>query len=278
MTETATDRTALLETASLAAAAAAAVHTEHAKPGGIDWTEEKSTSSDYVSSVDVAAQSAALEVIRRRHPTHRILAEEAGGNTSGSGPGEPTWVVDPLDGTTNYLHGHPFYAASVAVWDGEGPLAGAVHAPALGKRWEAVRGGGATEDGRPMAVSGTPDPRRFLVGTGFPFKALNVLETYLTQLGRVLRETSGIRRAGAASIDLAYVANGTLDGFWELLLEPWDVGAGLLLISEAGGLAERLEGGPVDLSTGTVLAASSPEGLAALRAIVLGTDGPRGRA
>jgi myo-inositol-1(or 4)-monophosphatase len=121
-----------------------------------------------------------------------------------------------------------------------------------------------------MAVSAPSDPRRFLVGTGFPFKALEALDAYLAQLGRVLRATSGIRRGGAASVDLAYVANGTLDGFWELFLEPWDVGAGLLLITEAGGCAERLEGGPVDLSTGTVLAACSAESLDALRAIVLG--------
>jgi len=266
--------TELLETASLAAAAAAAVHRSQAGPGGIHWTAEKSSSSDFVSSVDIAAQQAALEVIRDRHPSHRTLAEEDGGDREGSAGGVPTWIVDPLDGTTNYLHGHPFYAASVAVWDAEGPLAGAVHAPVLGKRWEALRGGGATEDGRPLAVSATRDPRRFLVGTGFPFKALHALDSYLAQLARVLRSTSGIRRAGAASVDLAYVASGILDGFWELFLEPWDVGAGILLITEAGGCVSRLEGGPVDLATGTVLAANSPAGLEALRAIVLG-EGPR---
>lgn len=270
MTPPAPAPTDLLETASLAAAAAAAVHLSGAGAGGIEWTAEKSSSSDFVSSVDIAAQQAAVDVIRGRHPHHRILAEEEGGDMEGSGHGVPTWVVDPLDGTTNYLHGHPFHAASVAVWDTDGPLAGAVHARALGKRWEAVRGGGATEDGRPMAVSATEDPRRFLVGTGFPFKALNDLDSYLAQLARVLRGTAGIRRAGAASMDLAYVASGILDGFWELFLEPWDVGAGILLITEAGGCVERLAGGPVDLATGTVLAANSPEGLQALRAVVLG--------
>ena len=213
-------------------------------------------------------------MISDRHPTHHILAEEEGGTATGAG-GEPfVWIVDPLDGTTNYLHRHPYYAASVAVWDDEGPLVGVVDAAALGKRWEAVRGHGASEDGAPMAVSQTTDLSGCLIGTGFPFKALDLADQYLGQFKRILSHTAGIRRAGAAAIDLAYVANGTIDAFWELVLHPWDVAAGVLLVTEAGGAVERLEGGPVGTAAGTVLAANSSGTLAELRHVALGTARP----
>lgn len=258
----------LLATATEAARAAATVHGEVAGRGGQRWVDEKTLHSDFVTDVDMAAQEAALAVIRARHPDHAIMAEEEGGEHAGALDAGHIWLVDPLDGTTNYMHGHPYHAASVAVWDAEGPLVAAVDAEALGKVWTAARGRGAFENDEPIQVSRTTNIRAFLLGTGFPFKAHDVMDSYLRQLDRALRQTSGVRRTGAAAIDLAYVANGILDGFWEARLAPWDFGAGVLLVSEAGGAVERVEGGPVGPMAGSVMAANSAGGMARLRGIV----------
>lgn len=260
----------LLATAREAARAAAAVHEEAADRGGGQWVDEKTMSSDFVSDVDMAAQEAALDVIAARHPHHEILAEEDGGGRPGGEGNEHLWLVDPLDGTTNFLHGHPYHAASVAVWDSWGPLAAAVDARALGKTWFAARGRGAYENGRRIQVSRTTRMDRYLLGTGFPFKAHDVLTPYLAELDRALRQTSGVRRTGAAAIDLAYVANGILDGFWESRLAPWDFGAGVLLVTEAGGVVERVEGGPLDATAGSVMAANSRVGLEGMRGVLGG--------
>ena len=258
----------LLATATAGARAAARIHREAAGGDGGRWVREKTASSDFVSDVDMAAQEAALAVVAARHPGHAILAEEEGGGHEGAPGDEHLWLVDPLDGTTNFLHGHPYHAASVAVWDGVGPLAAAVEAQALGRVWTAARGHGTRENGEPVRVSRTSRLDRFLLGTGFPFKDRAALPGYLRQLDRALRRTAGVRRTGAAAIDLAYVANGILDGFWESRLGPWDFGAGVLLVIEAGGVVERVEGGPVGAETGSVLAANSGEGLVGLRRIV----------
>ena len=154
------------------------------------------------------------------------------------------------------------------MWDGEGPLAAAVEAQALGKVWTAARGGGAWENGHPIRVSRTSDVRTFLLGTCFPFRAHDVMGPYLRQLERVLRRTSGVRRTGAAAIDLAYVANGTLDGFWATRLGPWDFGAGALLVTEAGGAVGRVEGRPRGPVAGSVMAANSAGGMNMLREVV----------
>ena len=258
----------LLETAREAAQVAASVHESAIGDGRGRWVSEKTMSSDFVSDVDMSAQEAALEVIAARHPGHRILAEEEGGGRPGAEGTEYLWLVDPLDGTTNFLHGHPYHAASVAVWDAEGPLAAAVEARVLGKAWFAARGRGAYENGRRIQVSGTSRTDRYLLGTGFPFKAHDVIAPYLAELARALRHTSGVRRTGAAAIDLAYVANGILDGFWETRLAPWDFGAGVLLVTEAGGVAQRVEGGRLDATPGSVMAANSREGLERLRGVL----------
>ena len=258
----------LLATATAAARAAAAIHAEAMGRGDQRWVDAKTAHSDFVTDVDMAAQHAALDVIRARHPDHAIMAEEEGGEHSGAPDTGHIWLVDPLDGTTNYMHGHPYHAASVAVWDAEGPLVAAVDAQALGRVWTAARGVGAFENGEPIRVSRTTDIRAYLLGTGFPFKAHDVMDTYLRQLDQALRRTSGVRRTGAAAIDLAYVANGILDGFWEARLAPWDFGAGILLVTEAGGVVERVEGGTVDAVTGSVMAANSVEGMAELRGVL----------
>ncbi len=258
----------LLATATEAARAAARIHRAALRDGGHHRVDSKTLHNDFVTDVDMAAQQAALDVIRARYPDHAVMAEEEGGAHPGATDADHVWLVDPLDGTTNFMHGHPFHAASVAVWDADGPLAAVVDAQALGKIWAAARGRGAWENGRPIRVSRTADPRGFLLGTGFPFKAHDVLDPYLRQLDRALRKTSGVRRTGAAAIDLAYVANGILDGFWESRLAPWDFGAGILLVTEAGGAVERVEGGPLTAVTGSVLAANSAEALKALRTLL----------
>ncbi len=261
----------LLATAKEAAKAAARVHREAALRGGGWWIDEKTAHSDFVSDVDMAAQEAATAVIAARHPDHRVLAEEDGGGREGVPGTEYLWLVDPLDGTTNFLHGHPYHASSVAVWDGEGAVAAAVEAQALGKVWTAARGRGAWENGERIRVSRTDRIERFLVGTGFPFKAHELLPEYLAELDRVLRRTAGVRRTGAAAIDLAYVANGILDGFWESRLAPWDYGAGVLLVTEAGGVVERVEGGGMGVEAGSVIAANSVEGVGWLRGVIYPT-------
>jgi myo-inositol-1(or 4)-monophosphatase len=264
----------LLETALAAADAAARVHVEHAGRFRIEDARAK-RGSDYVSLVDLEAQRAALGCIRSAFPSHRILAEEEDGPESGLvfDPADdlPTWIVDPLDGTTNYLHGHPAYAASVGVVRGHELLAGAVVCASTGERWWALRGEGAFRNGKQIRVSRTRELAPALIGTGFPFKHPEHLDAYLEQFRRVLGSTSGIRRGGAAALDLCYLAQGTLDGFWEIHLSPWDIAGGLCILTEAGGIARSLEGGPLDpMVGGGVLAANSPEFLESLGRLVRG--------
>ncbi len=151
------------------------------------------------------------------------------------------WIIDPLDGTTNFLHGYPEYAVSIAAHDAAGLRAAVVLNSATGELFEATRGGGARRDGQDIRVSDMDDLDLALVGTGFPFKKLHVLPAYLETMSRVLRSTAGIRRAGAAALDLCDLACGRLDAFWEYWLMPWDVAAGALIVREAGGVFEELE-------------------------------------
>ncbi|MCA9736838.1 MAG: inositol monophosphatase family protein [Gemmatimonadota bacterium] len=252
---------AWLTTARDAADAAARVHAHHL---GASQTGSVTTKgrSDFVSAVDLEAQAEIEALVRARHPDHALLAEEEGlGHDQDPGEG-PLWVIDPLDGTTNFLHGHPFFASSVAVAVAGRVVAGAVTAAATGERWWARQGGGAWYQGPrapapvPLRVSTCGELAGALIGTGFPFKRLEALPPYLVQFDRVLRATSGIRRAGAAALDLCFVAAGRLDAFWELHLAPWDIAAGLILLEEAGGVAVRPDGRPLDLRPGAVVAAN----------------------
>jgi len=251
-----------LPVARRAAAAATAVHRKWAARRGTLEVEEKGR-SDYVSRVDREAEDAALAVIREAFPDHGIMAEES------SDPGAfvpealegPVWVVDPLDGTANFLHGHPAHAASVALAVDGVPITGVVESGRTGEVWSAARGVGAFKNGRAIRVSERSGLEHALVGTGFPFKAEELLEDYAHQLTSVLAHTAGVRRAGAAALDLAYVAEGIFEAFWELHLNPWDFAAGWLLIEEAGGVVGRVEGGPLGLAPGSVMAANSAESL-----------------
>ncbi|MBI4520732.1 MAG: inositol monophosphatase [Gemmatimonadetes bacterium] len=243
----------LLRTSLAAVEAAGAVHRRWlGRVEASSW--ELKGHSDFVSDVDREAQDAVLAVLRARHPGHKVLAEETEQEALSHTVTGPVWVVDPLDGTTNFLHGHPHYSASVAVCLDGVPVAGAVLSAATGERWWAARGLGAYKNGLRIRVSGIHELHQALIGTGFPFKHLHRLPEYLTQFDRVLRSTAGIRRCGSAALDLCYVASGLLDGFWELWLEPWDVAAGWIMVQEAGGVISRLDGSVPDLKGGAVLA------------------------
>ncbi len=254
----------LVVTALAAAEAAADVHLRYFGTIGVEGASEKGP-SDFVSHVDREAEAAAVAVIRSRHPDHKVLAEEGTEEGSREWPrdGSYLWIIDPLDGTTNYLHRHPMFSASVAVGRrkaaGENPLeAGAVVGPRTGERWWACRGAGAWKNGLPVRVSGVSPLRLALVGTGFPFRAPDLIPRYLGQLQRVLRASGGVRRGGSAALDLCYLAEGILDAFWEeAYLSPWDMAAGLVILEEAGGVASRLDGREIDLEDGSVLAANS---------------------
>lgn len=248
----------LLSVARLAARDAAAVQREFlGRVKATEWSQKGV--ADFVTHVDRAAEAAIVKRISERFPDHRLLAEEAaadhGGAAGVSGSHDDwTWIIDPLDGTTNYLHGYPAYAVSIGVARGTELQAAVVLNGATGEEWDAVRAGGAFHDGRRIAVSQIEDMSRTLIGTGFPFKALHLLPVYTRQLAAALRSTSGVRRAGSAALDLCHVANGWFDGFWELDLAPWDVAAGTLIVREAGGMVTRLDGSSDVLGPGSLLA------------------------
>jgi len=264
----------LLLTAREAAEAAAAVHVEWAGRIGIPDASWKRF-ADLVSEADLAAQRAALDVIRRHRPDDAIMAEEGdASNTALPSDSRPIWVVDPLDGTANFLHGHPMHAASVAVAISGRVMAGAVTASALGQRWWARRGAGAFRDDEPIRGSGITTLEGALVGTGFPFKEPDHRAIYGDQLARVLGSGAQVRRGGAAAVDLCFLADGRFEAFWEAALQPWDFAAGTLIVEEAGGVCDRVEGGGLDLAPGSVIAGNSREMLNGLRECVAGDGRP----
>jgi myo-inositol-1(or 4)-monophosphatase len=221
---------------------------------GAERVREKAR-ADLVTAVDEAAERAIIERIRAHFPEDRIVAEESARGAVGE---VRRWIVDPLDGTINYVHGHPFVCVSIAYADDDGLAAGVIHAPFLGEVYHASRGGGAYLNGAPIHVSGVAVPERALLATGFPFKeGKGDLDAYMAIVADALRATHGVRRAGSAALDLAYVAAGRVEAFFEVGLSPWDVAAGILLVQEAGG---RVTGWPGDqappLATGRVLASN----------------------
>jgi myo-inositol-1(or 4)-monophosphatase len=235
----------LVKLAERAALRAAEYLRSTAPPALHTWTEK--SQHDFVTEVDRAAEALITDVILRDEPESVIIGEEL--SPKRVARGDLVWIVDPLDGTTNFLHGYPQYAVSIGCLV-EGKLAaGVIHDVCRKRTYKATRGGGAFEEGTRLSVSAVAEPRHALIGTGFPFKALNVLHVYLSQFAAVIGAASGIRRAGAAALDLADVAAGRLDGFWELQLAPWDIAAGTLLIREAGGVVTRPDGSAGVLST-----------------------------
>lgn len=198
----------------------------------------KKGSNDLVTETDVAVEELLKKRLAALLPDSRFLAEES---APGAPLGERTWVIDPLDGTTNFAHGLPFVATSVALWDGDAPLVGVVNLPLLGECFSAVRGGGAILNGESIRVSATDELSDALVATGFPYDIPTHLPQILEHLDRMLPRTQGLRRPGAAALDLAYVACGRYDGFYESALKPWDTAAGILLVREAGGCVTRYD-------------------------------------
>jgi myo-inositol-1(or 4)-monophosphatase len=194
---------------------------------------------DLVTRADLASETAIVAVIRAAFPDDLILGEEGVSDSHdlrSTTHGSRIWIIDPIDGTTNFSHGVPFYAISIALWDAHQPLVAVVHAPALGETYTAVAGEGAMLNGAPIRVSAITDPEMALIGTGFPYRDLDLLEDYMLLFRRFMRDTQGVRRPGSASLDLCYVAAGRYDGFYEYGLAPWDVAAGGLIVREAGGV------------------------------------------
>lgn len=219
----------------------------------IDW--QVKARADFVSEVDIGAERRITERLMDRVPDARVLGEELAPTDSGA-QGGIVFVVDPLDGTTNFLHGFPVYAVSIGVVVEGALAAGVVLDVPRDVTYSAIAGRGAKRDGAPIRVSSIDDPSRALIGTGFPFKHPGQLEPFLPQLARITAQTSGVRRAGAAAIDLAHVACGHLDAFWELMLAPWDLAAGVLLIREAGGRVTDLEGADATVSHTPIVASN----------------------
>ncbi len=211
---------------------------------------EKKGHNDFVSDADRAAEAAVIEEIHKHYPDHAILAEESGV----SGDSDTVWIIDPLDGTTNFLHGFPQFCVSIGVQVKGRMEAAAVYDPLRQEIFTASRGNGATLDDRKIRVSGRREMEHALIGTGFPFRQADMdMGPYLAMLGKVGRNTAGVRRPGAAALDLCYVAAGRLDGFWEIGLKAWDLAAGSLIIREAGGIVSGLDGSENYLDKGHIL-------------------------
>jgi myo-inositol-1(or 4)-monophosphatase len=206
--------------------------------------------NDLVSEVDRAAEEAIIDTLKASYPDHAILAEESGA----TGDSEYVWIIDPLDGTTNFLHGLPIYAVSIALMHKKQIQHGVIYDPTRNDLYTASRGGGAFLNDRRLRVSKRDRLIDGLIGTGFPFRMFDYIDPYLAMLKDLMTKTAGVRRPGSAALDLAAVAAGRLDGFWEIGLSPWDMAAGVLMITEAGGMVGDLEGNEKYLERGQIVA------------------------
>jgi myo-inositol-1(or 4)-monophosphatase len=212
--------------------------------------------NDFVTQVDRAAEQAAIDIIRRAYPDHGILAEESGAVPGEGGKAEYLWIIDPLDGTTNFIHGFPHYCVSIGVQHKGTMTQAVVFDPTRNELFTASRGRGAFLNDRRIRVTKCLGLANALLGTGFPPKERPRLDTFLAQLKIVMTSSQGMRRAGSAALDLAYVAAGRLDGFWEMGLSKWDIAAGSLLVVEAGGLVGDFQGETTYMDSGDIVAAT----------------------
>ncbi|MGA9394116.1 MAG: inositol monophosphatase family protein [Azonexus sp.] len=211
--------------------------------------------NDFVTEVDRKAEAAIIETLREAYPQYGILAEESGQTAAtGSGESEYQWIIDPLDGTTNFIHGLPQYAVSIALAKGNSLEQAVIFDPNRNELFTASKGAGAFLNERRIRVSKRSKLHDSLIGTGFPYRMFEHIDTYLAIFKELAQKTSGQRRPGAASLDLAYVACGRYDGFWEFGLAPWDMAAGALIISEAGGLVSDMRGEATYLASGNIIA------------------------
>jgi len=218
-------------------------------------TVRRKQHNDFVTEVDHAAEDAIIRTLRDAYPSHAFLGEESGASAAAENS-DYLWIIDPLDGTTNFLHGFPQYCVSIAISQRGQITHGVIYDPVRNDLFTASRGRGAFLNDRRIRVSNRHHLRDCLIGTGFPFRDGSYLDTYLRMMKAMIEHTAGLRRPGAAALDLAYVAAGFYDGFWEVGLNPWDVAAGSLLVQEAGGLIGDLAGEGDFLHGGQVIAAN----------------------
>jgi myo-inositol-1(or 4)-monophosphatase len=227
------------------------------------FTVQRKGPNDFVTVADRAAEDAIVRILRSRFPDHAIVAEESGssGPALGSGPmavdagAGYRWFIDPLDGTTNYIHGYPLFGVSIGLMDAQGMRAAAVFDPVRDEMFTAARGFGAFLNGEPIKVTRPGKLANALLVTGIPFRSLDRLDNYLATFRSFISTSAGIRRDGSAALDLAYVACGRYDGFWEMGLSSWDVAAGGLLVAEAGGVVTDFHGRPDFVVSGDIIAA-----------------------
>ncbi len=206
---------------------------------------------DLVTEFDLASEALIRERLAAATPNVGLVAEEGGGERK-----RLSWYCDPLDGTTNFVHGHPFWCVSIGLLDGDEPVAGAVVAPALNLTWTGYRGGPALRSGQPCRVSDTADVEHSLCATGFPPDRNTAPGNNLDTFVRVQKVVRGVRRCGSAAIDMCFVADGTYDAYWERRLSAWDLAAGAAIVLSAGGALSALDGGPVNLQVGHVIASN----------------------
>ncbi len=220
--------------------------------GNLEDIQEKGRPGDLVTEADKAAEKAILEVLQRHVPHHAILTEESG--ELGNARSECVWAIDPLDGTTNYAHQYPFSAASIGLLIDGIPYVGAIFDPFHNELFRAAKGLGATRNRRPIQVSKTAELSKSLLVTGFAYDRRETADNNYAEFCHLTHLTQGVRRGGAASIDLAYVACGRLDGYWERGLSPWDMAAGVVLVEEAGGTVTAYDRSPLQIRSGRILA------------------------
>lgn len=220
--------------------------------GNLEAIEEKGRPGDLVTEADKAAEAAVLQLLHRHVPDHKILAEESG--PLGNQESAYLWAIDPLDGTTNYAHQYPASAVSVGLLIDGVPQVGAIFDPFREELFRAAKGLGATRNRRPIRVSDTATLEKSLLVTGFAYDRRQTTDNNYAEFCHLTHLTQGVRRSGSAALDLAYVACGRLDGYWERGLSPWDIAAGIVLVEEAGGTVTAYDRSPLNISSGRILA------------------------
>jgi myo-inositol-1(or 4)-monophosphatase len=223
--------------------------------GNLESVQEKGRPGDLVTEADAAAEAAVITILKRHFPDHQILAEESG--HQGNAISRFLWAIDPLDGTTNYAHQYPFSATSIALLIDGVPQVGVIFDPFHQELFRAAKGLGATLNRKPIQVSKTNTLAQSLLVTGFAYDRRETPDNNYAEFCHLTHLTQGVRRGGSASIDLAYVACGRLDGYWERGLSPWDIAAGIVLVREAGGQVSAYDQSPIDLSSGRILATNA---------------------
>lgn len=220
--------------------------------GKLSLIKQKQFYWDLVTEADMESEQLIISKIAEKFPEHKILSEEAG--LKDSGKGEFMWIVDPLDGTTNYTHQYPMVAVSIGLLYQNQPILGVIYNPILKELFKAAEGAGAYLNNQPIKVSKINELNKSLLATGFAYDRKETNDNNYAEFCHLTNMSQGVRRGGAAALDLAYVASGRLDGYWERGLKPWDIAAGIVLVTEAGGRITSYESGPIDLSSGRILA------------------------